>query len=288
MKILIVGASGFLGKKLFNILSKEFEVIGTTHTKKKGFIDLDITKKDKTLQLIEKVKPNMIIMPASITDVDFCEKEKEKAHQTNVEGVKSIVEGCKKINARLIYFSTDYVFNGKKGNYKEDDQLNPLSYYAKTKVEAEEIVKNSRLDYIIGRVSCLYGYNSTEDKQTFVNFVISNIKKGNPVSAFRDQILSPTLIDDIVNAILILIKKWENGIFHIAGSEPISRYDFTLKITDVFNLDKKLIKSIKTSELKQKAKRPLNASLDISKLEKLGIKMSNIEEGLKKMKEQLE
>jgi dTDP-4-dehydrorhamnose reductase len=288
MKILIIGASGFVGEKLFNILSKDFEVIGTYSSKKKDdFEQLDMSNRESVVELIGKIKPDVVVHTAGITNVDFFEENHEEIQRVNVQGTKNIIEGCLKTNSKLIYISTDYVFDGEKGNYKEEDEPNSISVYGKVKLEEEELVKNSHLKYLILRISVPYGYNSPNDKQTFEKWVINNLKNNKEISVIDDQFNTPTLIDDIANAVKRLIELNKIGAYHVTGSERISRYDFAIKIANIFRLNKALIKKIETKDLKWKAKRPKDSSLNIDKLKKLDVKMSNINEGLDKMKRQM-
>jgi dTDP-4-dehydrorhamnose reductase len=289
MKILVIGAAGFVGEKLYNILSKDFEVIGTYYAEKKyNFKYLDMSNRESVIKLISKTKPHVVIHTAGITNVDFFEENPNEIKRVNIQGIKNIIEGCLKTNSKLICISSDYVFDGEKGNYIEEDKPNPISAYGKAKLEEEELVKNSGLNYLILRIAVPYGYNSLSDKQTFEKWVINNLKNNKEIKVIDDQYNTPTLIDDIANAAKRLIELNRTGIYHVTGSERISRYDFALKVAEIFNLDKKLIKKVKTKDLNWKAKRPKDSSLNIDKLKKLGIKMSNINEGLSKMKKQME
>ncbi len=284
MKILITGSNGLLGTKLMNILSN-FNVIGidlrSSNSMNLKLPENDITK-NEIIKKIEEIRPDIIIHTAAYTDVDKCEIEKEKCYDVNVNGTKNIIEAAKLVNAKIIYISTDFVFDGKKRNYSEDDKPNPSIYYSKTKFEGEELVKK----YLIIRSSVLYGYNNKNDNSNFVKWVIENLKENKRIKVVNDQINNPTLIDDICYAITKLIN--QTGIFHVTGSEAISRYDFALKIAEVFNLNKDLIEPITSEELNQKAIRPKDVSLDTLKIKSLGINMSNIKQGLLKMKEQME
>jgi|SRR3989338_750161 len=276
MKILITGSNGFLGKKIMDILSKKFDVVGIDR-------ESDITKKE-AINKIKEIKPDIIIHTAAYTNVDKCEIEQNLCYDINVNGTKNIVEAAKLINAKLIHISTDFVFDGTKENYNEKDIPNPINYYSKTKYDAEEIIKKNP-DHIILRSSVLYGYNDENDNPNFFKWVFENLKNNKKIRVVNDQINNATLIDDICYAIIKLIN--QKGIFNAVGSEPISRYDFALKIAETFNFNKDLIEEITSEELNQKAIRPKNTSLDISKITSLGIKMSSIEEGLLKIKRQI-
>ncbi len=282
MKILITGAHGLLGTKLMKILSKKFDVIGTDI--KDSDYQLDISIKKKVIVLFNKIKPDIIIHCAAYTDVDGCEINKKQAYNVNVIGTKNIAKASELINAKLMYISTDFVFDGKKGNYNEKDKPNPLSYYAQTKYEGEKFVREHP-NHLIARSSVLYGYNHENDNFNFTKWIIDSLKEGKQLRIVTDQINSPTLIDDIAYALIKLFDK--NGIYNVVGPEAMSRYGFAVKIAEVFGFDKKLITPITSKEFPQKAVRPKDVSLDISKIKKLGIKMSNVKKGAMKIKKQM-
>jgi dTDP-4-dehydrorhamnose reductase len=282
MKILITGSNGFLGTKLVSILSNEFDVVGLNHSQ------LDITNIDKIIQTIKDIKPDIIINTVAFADVDKCETDKEKAHDININGIKNIIQICKELNIKLIHISTDFVFDGKKGNYSEEDETNPVNYYGQTKLEAEKLIQESGIDYIIARVCMLYGHNGNNSERSFVKWVYENLMNNKPINVFTDHIGTPTLIDDVAQAIITLIKKEKKGIYHVSGTEKINRHNMALKIAETFKFDKKLINPITSDQLKQTAKRPKDTSLNISKLNEIGINMSNVNTGLKIMKEQMQ
>lgn len=287
MKILVTGAAGFLGTKVMNILKDDFELIGTEREKRKGSIKMDITDRKEVFSVLERIKPDIVLHIAAMADVDACEIKKDLAWSVNVEGTKNIIEGCKRIGAKMIHISTDVVFDGKKSPYKEDDKPNPLSYYAKTKFEGEKAVRESGIKKLVLRVEVLYGYNGDGSERSFTIWAYENLKKGKEIRVVNDQFNTPTLIDDIANAIKLLIKKNKEGLYHVAGSQSLSRYEMAVKIAEIFGFDKSLIKPITSEELKQIAPRPKDTSLDIGKLIKEGITMHTFEEGIKIVKKQM-
>lgn len=283
LKILIIGASGLLGSKLYEKFSENYKVIGTYSTNKQDSLYYcDITKKD--LIIFKEIKPDIVIHAAGITKLDPCETNKELAYKINVEGTENVIQGCKLNNSKLIYFSTDFIFDGKKGNYREEDSTNPLSYYAKTKLKSEELIKNSGLEYIIARVAVLYG---AKQNNKLISCCIEKLKNQEYMLLVADHLRTPTLVDDIAEAINILIIKNRKGVYHIAGPEKLSAFSMGVRIAEVFNFDKKYLKPIIADRFKQIAPRPRDSSLNIEKLEKEGIKMSSFVEGLKKIKEQI-
>ena len=286
MRRLLVVGSGLLGNNLAKIAIKEFTEF-TTYNEHPLDIEgcksyyLNIANGMDVATLIQKLNPDYIIHTAALTNVDHCERDKRLAWNINVEGTKHIAEVSRKINAKLIYVSTDYVFDGNKGMYKEDAPTNPIDYYGETKLEGEKVVKGLR-DYIIVRPSVLYGWNPI--KLNFVTWVMQGLEKGKGISIVKDQLNTPTLADNLAELILELIERDETGIFHISGSERINRYDFAIKIAEIFNLNKDLIKPITSDQLNWIAKRPLDSSLDTSKILRIR-KPLNIEEGLIRMRD---
>ena len=286
MRRLLVVGSGLLGGNLAKIAIKEFTEF-TTYNEHPLDIEgcksyyLNIANRMDVKTLIQKLNPDYIIHTAALTNVDHCERDKRLAWNINVEGTKHIAEIARKINAKLIYISTDYVFDGNKGMYKEDAPTNPIDYYGETKLEGEKVVKGLR-DCLIVRPSVLYGGNPA--KLNFVTWVMQELKKGKEINIVKDQLNTPTLADNLAELILELIERDETGIFHASGSERISRFDFAIKIAEIFNLNKNLIKPITTYQLNWVAPRPKDTSLDTSKISRIK-KPLNIGEGLIRMRD---
>lgn len=281
-KILIIGASGLLGSKIYEKFLENYKTIGTySKNKEKNLYFYDMMQKDLTI--FKEIKPNIVIHTAGLTKLDPCETNKEETYKINVAGTENIIKGCKLNNSKIVYISTDFVFDGKKGNYNEEDITNPLSYYAKTKLKSEEIVKNSGLDYIIARVAVLYG---AKQNNKLVSWCVDNLKNQEYVTLIADHIRTPTLVDDIAKALNVLIQKNRTGTYHIAGSEKLSAFSMGVRIAEVFNFDKKYLKPITANRFKQIAPRPKDSSLNIKKLQAEGIRMSSFTEGLNKIKNQ--
>ena len=303
MKLLVIGGSGLLGYKVAKMASNEHETFLTYNYRSiqvEGCTALKLDKCDRkaVFELFEKIKPDVVIDTAALHNVDYCETHPEEAWKVNVEGTRNVAEACKKIDAKIIFISTDYVFDGTKGYYTEEDTPNPLSYYAKTKLEAEKIIQSLDVNYIIARPSVIYGWNPNEvsglksSSGKSVNFVVwalQKLEKGEEIKAVTDQYSSPTLADNLAEALLVMASSEKQGIYHTAGKDCVNRYEFTLKIAEVFGLDKSLIKPVTSEIFKQIAKRPKKCCLDVSKAEKdFGIRFLTVEEGLKLMKNQKE
>jgi dTDP-4-dehydrorhamnose reductase len=286
----VTGASGLLGSRIVELAKSHHVIIPlhSTNPVQSNSLKIDITNANEVLNSFNRFKPTMVIHTASETNVDKCETEKEHAWKTNVEGTRNIAEACRKVNARLVAISTDYVFDGEKGWYTEEDKPNPISYYGLTKLEGEKQVINHCKNYAILRTSVLYGWHPW--KQNFVTWVISKLKQQQEITVVEDHYNTPTLADNLAEIAVEVAEKDLQGIYHASGNERISRYKFAEQIAGTFGLNSDLIKPVKMSEVTAwTAKRPRDSSLDTGKIRKqLKTKQLNITEGLNKMKEEAE
>jgi len=285
-RILVTGGSGLLGSKIAELAKGNHQII-PTHFKESLFpnsIKVDITNKQEVFQTVQKLKPDIVIHTAAETNVDKCEKEKDWAWKANAEGTGNIAEICGKMNIKILYVSTDYVFDGEKGYYAEEDEPNPVNYYGLTKLKGEEFLEKNCSDFFIARTSVLYGLYPR--RLNFATWVIESLRQGKSIQVVDDHFNSPTLADNLAQALLEAAEKDLKGLYHMAGSERISRYDFSVKIAETFGLDSTHIKPIKMSELKAwVARRPRDSSLNIEKAQKiLGTKFLNVHESLNTMK----
>ena len=252
------------------------------------YISSDIKHRDEIKKVIHEYYPDFIIHTAAFTNVDLSEKLREDAWKTNVKGVEYIAEAARAVDAHIIHISTDYIFDGKDGPYIENAKPNPVGYYGRTKFASENALRISGTFFTILRTNVLFG-NAPNSRPDFVRWVINSLSKKENIRIVKDQINNPTFIDDLVQGINKIIEFRKTGTYNIGGKEFLSRYDFTLRIADFFNLDKNLITPITTEELKQPARRPLKSGLVILKAEtELGYKPHTINESLAAMKKELE
>ena len=292
-KLYITGVNGLLGQKILEQAIGKYEVLGVDlhdepFIKKNKFVyqKLDLTNRRAVKDAILAAKPAYLINTAAMTDVDGCEREKEKCWKINVQSVENIAYAARKTHTKIVHLSSDYVFDGKTGPYTETDSPKPPGYYGKSKLASENILIASELEFAIVRTMVLYG-SGVRVRPNFVTWLVEKLKKGENTAVVTDQYGSPTLADDLAKAILKIVKynKWD--LYHISGSELIDRYYFALKIASVFKLNKNLIAPITTAELNQAAQRPLNSGFIIDKaVSDLDINMHNVEEGLKIVKKQ--
>ncbi|MGA2625339.1 MAG: dTDP-4-dehydrorhamnose reductase [Bacteroidota bacterium] len=296
-RVLIVGCNGLLGQKLSELftLCGHFDVLLASQEEESVFPDevlpyvrLDITRRQDVQKVVDELEPGVIINVAAVTDVDLCEKERELAWRVNVGGVENLAYAAKLVGASVIHLSTDYVFDGKNGPYDESARPSPLGYYGKTKLASENVLRTSEIPYTLVRTMILYG-TGLNVKPNFALWLIKNLSEGKPVRVVDDQIGNPTLVDDLAYAILNIVELNRTGLYHIAGRDLVSRYDYALALARIFNFDKNLITPMKTSALKQLAPRPLKSGFITLKAEtELGAKPSGIDHGLEVLKNQLE
>ncbi len=244
------------------------------------YYQTDITDIKKLNLLTKKIEPLMIINCASLTNVDACETEPEKARAINVGGVENLIELCQSSNAHLIQISTDYVFDGTSGPYSENDETNPINHYGKTKLEAELALVESGINWTILRTNVLFSEDLTE-KASFVSWVYNNLKNNEKISVVNDQFGNPTFVNHLAYAIEKIIEQDAHGIYHYAGRDYLNRFEFALQIADAFELDNRLINKTTTRSLKQMAPRPYKAGLKSDKIEaELEINTYNLKESL--------
>jgi len=277
--IAVISASGFLGAKVSRLFKeKSFKVVDTFFPKPEGIegFELDITDLDAIRAFFEKVSPTIVINCSAVTAVDWCEEHREECFKVNVSGVENLAEACKENNAKLVHFSSAFVFSGRTEKpYTEEDEMNPVNTYSESKAEAEKVV--SKLEnFIIIRTTDLYGFNKPGEKN-FVTWVLQNLKEGKGFGVVNDQFSQPALIDDVAKATLDLVNLYEKGIFHIFGTDYLSKYDFAVKIALAFGFDPKLIKPISTAESPLKATRPMKLPMNLEKATRLGIKTVGID-----------
>jgi dTDP-4-dehydrorhamnose reductase len=261
MKTLIIGASGLVGSHLWQACqSRGWEVAGTYHQfEQPGLIHLRLTDGDEVGSLIQKTRPNVVFLPAFRSNVDYCEQNPEETHQINVVGSLNVAKAARDVGAKFIFYSSDYVFNGKAGPYRETDEPEPICVYGRQKLEVEQQIAELLEDYLILRITVVYGHEA--QGKNFVVRLINNLKNGQAMKVPQDQIGSPTLVDDIAEASCRLVEVGARGIFHVAGPDVMSRYEFALKVGEVFGLPTESIVPVLTPDLGQPAQRPLEAGM---------------------------
>jgi dTDP-4-dehydrorhamnose reductase len=275
MKVLVTGANGLLGQHLIKqLLNENFKVLATakgpgrlpfTNDDSYRYFDVDITDAFRLNLLMKSEMPEVVVHAAAMTQVDQCELNQEECSKVNVEGTANVVIEAEQYSRFLIYISTDFVFDGEKGNYNEEDDLNPINWYGFTKMEAESIVETSEMPWSIVRTCLVYGNVLQGTRTNIISWVRESLEAGKDIKVVSDQVRTPTYVADLARGIVLIIKKNATGVFHIAGKDIMTPYDIAVKTAELFGLDKtKMTKADQTS-FSQPGRRPLKTGFDISK-----------------------
>jgi dTDP-4-dehydrorhamnose reductase len=295
--IVITGSNGLLGQKLVNLFIKDpdIKLIATSKEEnrinsKKGYIyeSLDITKPGDIENLTTKYYPDSIIHTAALTNADFCEINQDECRRTNIDAVENIVKAANHIYAQLVLLSSDFVFNGKKGKYKENDDTDPVNYYGWSKRESEKIVEEKAVRWAIVRTSLVYGIYDNPGRTNLPLRIKDNLEKNKIIRVNNDQYRTPTLAEDLAAGISEIVQRDSEGYYNISGSEYMSILDLAYNVADFFGLDKSLILPVSSIDLHEKAQRPLKAGLNIELASRyLNYSPRKLVEGLKIIEGQL-
>jgi dTDP-4-dehydrorhamnose reductase len=248
-----------------------------------------MTDQASVAKVISSIGPELVLLPAAMTNVDQCEREPDKAYAVNMEGTLNVAMECKAIGAKLVYVSTDYVFNGMRpGRYHEFDSPDPLGIYARSKLEGEKVTMDASQDNLVCRVSVVYGWNRLGKKDNFVTWVVRSLKDGLPIRLYRDQWVSPTYAPAAAKDILDLALNGAKGIYHTSGPDCLNRYEIGLLVAEMFGLDPELITPVTTEEMPLLAVRPARSCLAVDLAEaELGRPMLSLRQGLEEMRKDM-
>lgn len=286
--VLILGASGLVGSTFYRLLSPSKKVAGTYFSQPKpGLIFLDVTDADSVKRAFESWRPGVVIHAACNAHVDGCEEDQAKAHRVNVVGTENVARACQAEKVKLVFFSSDYIFDGQAGPYLEEDEPHPINYYGHAKLEGERVIAGKLESFLILRTHGVFGWE--EPAKNFVLRLIANSRQGKIARVPADQLGTPTAADNLADMAWRLISADRSGVYHLAGRDLLDRYSFSLLIAEVFGLDKNLIVAEKTEALGQIAPRPLRAGLRVDKIRaELGDLVWSAREGLENLKAELE
>lgn len=282
MKHVVIGASGLIGSHIMKTFTP---CIGTYFSnKKEGLVHLDISFVPKLIEFFKKNQPDCIFLPAAIPGVDYCETHESETSKINVQGVQNVLQALKELqlSPKVIYFSSEYVFDGTNGPYSENDTPNPPNVYGKQKLRAEQLLRSFYKNYIIVRTVWVYG--AEDGRKNFLYAVLDRTKKEKKLPVPTDELSTPTSAADLARALKELIRQNYTGIINIAGPQRMSKLDFAKGILHAFNLPSKYLDPVPSSKIPRPAQRPKNAGLKIDVLSSLGITMRSLEENLDEIK----
>ncbi len=288
MKILITGANGLLGQKLVQLLSNEKTSFLATsqgpsriRTAEVSYLPLDVVKRDQVIKVVREYSPTVVIHTAAMTQVDQCETDREKCWLLNVMSVAHLIEACAIVNAHLVHLSSDFIFDGLSGPYKEDDEANPINFYGQSKWAAEKLLYESNIKWSIVRTILVYGATPGISRSNIMLWVKRQLEAGKPIQVVDDQIRTPTLVEDLAVACYQIAKQSAHGIYHISGADLLTPYNIARITARYFYLDASLINKTNSEAFKQPAKRPLKTGFIIEKARKdLGYQPHSFEAGL--------
>lgn len=290
MKVLITGSNGLLGQKLVDYcMAAGIDFVPTSKGDNRNskcpselYDPMDITNREEVLKVISKHQPTHVVHTAAMTNVDQCELNPEMCELINVKATKYLVEACNQVGAHFQLLSTDFVFDGEKGNYAEEDEVNPLSVYAKSKSDAETIVENeSTTDNSIVRTIIVYGSAENLTKSNIISWAKTALEKGDPLTIVDDQFRAPTWAEDLAAGCMGVFEHHRTGVFHIAGPEIMSIFELVVRIGKHFNLETDQVSKVSSSTLNQVAKRPPKTGFNMSKAyEQINYKPHTLEETL--------
>ena len=286
MRVLIVGASGFVGGELMKVFGAE--AVGTyCHTPVAGLVPLDITDEAQVGALVDRLRPSLIIHPAAQPNVDRCETEVEESYRVNVAGTRSVAAAAARVGARFVYFSTDYLFDGTAGPYPVDATPAPLQVYGQHKLAAERAVRETVDDHLIVRVCGVYGYHP--GGKNFIMSLIARGSRGERMHVPADQWGTPTLAENLAAAVQELALSGYRGIAHPVGPDYLSRIDFARIAAEILGFRPDFLHPLTTAELRQSARRPLRGGVDNRSTQAmLRTRLVGVREGLAQVRRRME
>lgn len=284
MRVLVTGASGMLGHHLAGLAAEQHDAWGSYGSCPVSIpgaqtFPLDLTDERQVKEQVGGLKPDAIVHSAALTDVDECERDPSRAKLVNTHAAENLAALARQLGARFVYISTDYVFDGGRGDYTEADFPRPINVYGQTKFLGEEAVRRVYPEAMVIRTS-IFGFN-IRPKTGLVEYIIQSLTRGESIRRFADQFSTPIYTADLSRLVLKLLEREASGLFHVGAREKVSRYAFARKVAEAFSLPQEIIRSVPFQSLPGMAKRPRDSSLCGKKIEaQLGIGLPNVEQGL--------
>lgn len=232
--------------------------------------------------LVERHKPDAIVHAGAMTQADDCERSKDSCWNTNVTATRYLLQGAEKAGSFFLFLSTDFVFDGLEGPYREDDPVNPVNYYGASKVAAERIVRQAKVPWAIARTVLVYGLADDPRRSNIITWVKNNLEQKKKLKVVVDQWRTPTLVQDLAEGCKLILDKQAEGVYHISGRDMLTPYDMALQVATYLGLDTQLFEKVDASSFRQPAQRPAKTGFVIEKAEReLGFSPHSFEEGLR-------
>ena len=296
MRVLLTGANGLLGQKLVPLFLKEHkhDLLATGRGPKRFGLDAQYAKLDvcdpvNVAAVFDEFKSEILINTAAMTNVDKCELNQEECHEVNVRSVEILSEACGLHNTFIVHLSTDFIFDGRHGPLTEDESASPVNYYGTTKLEAENVIKTSRLSWAIARTVLVYGVVHDMSRSNIILWVRDNLRQNKKIKLVNDQWRTPTLAEDLAMGCYLIAVKKAGGVFNISGKDFLTPYQMACYTAEFFGLDKNLIEEVDSTIFKQPAERPMKTGFVIEKArKKLGYEPHSFKEGIEIIASQVE
>lgn len=309
--VLITGANGLLGQFLVKVLLERGHSVAATGKGESRlpsvsspagpsfeYIEMDFTDPGKVREVLESVKPSVIVHSGAMTQVDPCELDPAECHRVNVAGTQLLVDEAARMGAgmdggqalrmpagnaaRFIFVSTDFIFDGSAGPYAETDEPRPLSVYGDSKWRAEGLVQESGLEWSIARTVLVYGTPFTGTRSNIITWAKTNLEQGKTIKVVSDQWRTPTYVGDLALGIALMIERRAKGVYHLSGKDLLTPYDMAFMTARLLNLDVSLLQKVDASTFTQPGKRPARTGFVIDKaIQDLGYAPVSFEEGIK-------
>ncbi|WKN44707.1 SDR family oxidoreductase [Tunicatimonas pelagia] len=291
VKVLLTGGNGLLGQKLIPLLLSDDEIHTIITSRGKArfaepyqnyqYFDLDITDRDQVFNVFHLVQPDVVIHTAAMTDVDYCEQHQNECWEINVQGVAHLLRAAEVHNSFFVHLSTDFIFAGDKRHLTEEDTPQPINFYGQAKLQAEALIKQSRVKSAILRTALVYGLVPNMSRSNIVLWVKNSLETRKPISVVDDQYRTPTLVEDLAMGCYLVTKQRAEGVYNISGGEVLTPYQMALEVAKAFGLDASLITKTDSSKFKQTANRPPETGLIVEKARaELGFTPHTFEEGV--------
>lgn len=296
--MVITGSNGLIGQKLVSLLADRpaVELVAwgrgaNRHPKRVGYTyeSLDLLDADHVRARLQEIKPTAIVHCAAMSQADACENDPAACQAANVTALEHLLVATRGLNTHIVFLSTDFVFDGEQGPYREDAPTAPLSEYGRTKLAAEQLLLRQEQPVTILRTALVYGAAPHLSRSNLVMWVVNSLQEATPIRVVEDQVRSPTLAEDVADACAAAIFRQKTGIYHVAGPEILTVLEVARRTADAFDLDPKLISPVKTAELSEAARRPLRTGLVILKAQtELGFTPHTLDAGLARVRTQLQ
>jgi len=288
LKVFITGISGLLGSTLALRAREQSCVTGAylthpIHPEGVETLRVDVRSAASVRETLTRIRPDVVVHTAGLTNVEACETDRELARQLNVTATREVACAARGIGARLVHISTDHLFNGTRAWWTEVDRPGPVNVYAGTKWEAEQAVLEECPDALIIRTN-FYGWG-TPTRKSFSDWVLESLQAGQPLTMFHDVFFTPIITNDLADLILALLACGATGVFHVAGKERVSKYEFAVRLAEVFDMPVADIRAVSVAGFPFKAARPRDMSLSSQKVEGvLEVRMPGLLHGLERLR----